>query len=302
MRTHYENLKVAQNAPEEVVRAAYRAMSLLYHPDRNGGSADAHKIMQIINDAYAVLSDPLERALYDQKLARSRTATAQDWHDQTTHAVRRPAVPKRSWWHTLGSIVFWDLRLTLFAIIMAGAGINALFETKRPRVPYLPSPPTSSLGSSDRYSSPTYRPAMPAKPAYVRPATAPNGYPWPKHASYLTGTQQLHTGGLSSVTIDNTRNSSDVFLKLVSLSATNGYPVSLCFIPAFSQFTFRGVVHGRYDVRYKDLSTGGLSKTEEFLLQETKTFSGTEYSDLTLTLYKVTNGNMHTETIDESEF
>jgi len=143
---------------------------------------------------------------------------------------------------------------------------------------------------------------MPDKHAYVRPATAPNGYPWPKHASYLNGTQQLHTGGLSSVTIDNTRNSSDVFLKLVSLRATNSYPVSLCFIPAFSQFTIRGVLHGRYDVRYKDLSTGGLSKTEEFLLQETKTFSGTEYSDLTLTLYKVINGNMHTETIDESEF
>ena len=47
---------------------------------------------------------------------------------------------------------------------------------------------------------------------------------------------------------------------------------------------------------------GNLSKTEEFSLKETPTFNGTEYSNLTLTLYKVSNGNMHTETIAESEF
>ena len=59
---------------------------------------------------------------------------------------------------------------------------------------------------------------------------------------------------------------------------------------------------GRYDVRYRDLDTGGLSKTEEFILEEKKTYSGTSYSNLTLTLYKVANGNMTTEAIDESEF
>lgn len=59
---------------------------------------------------------------------------------------------------------------------------------------------------------------------------------------------------------------------------------------------------GRYDVRYRDLTTGGLSKTEEFILEERATYSGTSYSTLSMTLYKVANGNMTTESIDESEF
>ena len=88
--------------------------------------------MQIINDAYAVLSDPLERALYDQKLARLRTATAQDWQDQTTHTVCRPAVPKSSWWHTLGTIVFWDLRLTILPLLLPGLASTHCLRPKGP--------------------------------------------------------------------------------------------------------------------------------------------------------------------------
>ena len=102
--------------------------------------------------------------------------------------------------------------------------------------------------------------------------------------------------------IDNTRNSSDVFLKLVWLSSVEAIPARMCYIPAYSSFTFSSVMKGRYDVRYRDLGSGGLSKTEEFLLDETETYSGKSYSNLTLTLYKVANGNMTTEAIDESEF
>ena len=57
-RTHYDNLKVARNAPLEVIRAAYKALSLRCHPDLNPGNADAARIMAIINTSYDVLSDP----------------------------------------------------------------------------------------------------------------------------------------------------------------------------------------------------------------------------------------------------
>jgi hypothetical protein len=79
-------------------------------------------------------------------------------------------------------------------------------------------------------------------------------------------------------------------------------PARMCYIPAHSSFTFTSVMPGIYDVRYRDLSTGGLSKTEEFVLQERQDSSGTNFSNITLTLYKVVNGNMETEAIEESEF
>ena len=62
--THYDNLKVARNAPLEVIEAAYRALAQKYHPDRNP-SGGAARIMGMINAAYAVLSDPEQRRQHD---------------------------------------------------------------------------------------------------------------------------------------------------------------------------------------------------------------------------------------------
>jgi curved DNA-binding protein CbpA len=65
--THYGVLRITQDAPPEVIRAAYKALSQKWHPDRNP-SPEAGAIMQAINAAYAVLSDPSRRADYDRSL------------------------------------------------------------------------------------------------------------------------------------------------------------------------------------------------------------------------------------------
>lgn len=65
VRTHYDNLKVARDAPPEVVRAAYKVLAQRYHPDRNPGNERAARIMTIVNASYAVLSDPAARAAHD---------------------------------------------------------------------------------------------------------------------------------------------------------------------------------------------------------------------------------------------
>lgn len=70
MRTHYDNLKVARNAPLNVIRAAYKTLSQQYHPDRNPGNSDATRIMTVINTAYEVLSDPEKRETHDKLLAK----------------------------------------------------------------------------------------------------------------------------------------------------------------------------------------------------------------------------------------
>lgn len=86
MRTHYESLKVTEDAPPEVIRAAYRALSLKYHPDRCGGSAQSQHMMQALNEAYAVLSDARRRASYDGDLLRQRQP------QRTSHTAPRPPV------------------------------------------------------------------------------------------------------------------------------------------------------------------------------------------------------------------
>jgi len=76
MHTHYDNLKVTRGAPPEVIRAAYKALTQRYHPDRND-SPDAPRIMRLINEAYAVLGDPERRKAYDRELAASERRAAQ---------------------------------------------------------------------------------------------------------------------------------------------------------------------------------------------------------------------------------
>lgn len=62
---HYEVLGVAPDAGEEEIREAYRRLAFQHHPDRNRGSRDAASRMKEINEAYAILSDPVKRRDYD---------------------------------------------------------------------------------------------------------------------------------------------------------------------------------------------------------------------------------------------
>lgn len=69
IHTHYDNLKVARGAPQEVIRAAYKALSQKYHPDKNPGDEKAARIMAIVNTAYNTLSDPVRRKEHDEWIA-----------------------------------------------------------------------------------------------------------------------------------------------------------------------------------------------------------------------------------------
>ena len=64
--THYDTLHVSRIASLEVIRAAYKSLALKYHPDRNQGDAEATRIMQLINQAYEILSDPIKKVEYDK--------------------------------------------------------------------------------------------------------------------------------------------------------------------------------------------------------------------------------------------
>jgi hypothetical protein len=142
----------------------------------------------------------------------------------------------------------------------------------------------------------------PASPAYARPAAAPNGVPWPVTAAYVSGYPRANASGLSKVTVDNSQNDSDVFAKLVSVDGANAYPARTFYIPAHSRFTVENIAVGSYDIRYRDLRTGGLARTELFNLEQTRVYNGTQFSETTLTLYKVRDGSRQTYGLAEDEF
>ena len=76
MDNHYATLNIAMDAPDAVVRAAYRVLTAQHHPDRRG--LDGALRMQQVNEAYRVLSDPQRRAGHDATLRRQRCRRAED--------------------------------------------------------------------------------------------------------------------------------------------------------------------------------------------------------------------------------
>ena len=69
MKNLYQILGVLDTAEDIVIRAAYKALAQKYHPDKwSGDVGEATLKMGEINDAYRILSDPIEKAKYDKTL------------------------------------------------------------------------------------------------------------------------------------------------------------------------------------------------------------------------------------------
>ncbi len=61
----YETLEVSPRAGAAVIKAAYRCLVQLNHPDKHAGNVAAVERLAEINHAYSVLSDAQQRSSYD---------------------------------------------------------------------------------------------------------------------------------------------------------------------------------------------------------------------------------------------
>lgn len=62
---YYSLLEVSERASAEAVKQAYRRLARRCHPDHNGGDDEAEERFKALQEAYAVLSDPDQRRIYD---------------------------------------------------------------------------------------------------------------------------------------------------------------------------------------------------------------------------------------------
>jgi len=63
--TFYDILGLEENCSHDDIKKAYRKLSFMHHPDKNGNSAESTEKFQKISEAFSVLSDQEERMKYD---------------------------------------------------------------------------------------------------------------------------------------------------------------------------------------------------------------------------------------------
>ena len=125
---HYEVLGVSAQAPDDVIRAAYKARIRQTHPDSGGQPGEA----QQVNEAYAILSDPARRALYDSERtpvppAVTTPADALNAETPTAAKAHAPAAshtPIQRWWRRASAMTAgatWLLVATAVTLIVAAS-------------------------------------------------------------------------------------------------------------------------------------------------------------------------------------
>ena len=92
MVNYYETLKVSPKASGSEIKSAYRRLARKLHPDKNNGSEQTARAFAAIAEAYEVLGNPKERAVYDKRLLEAQFNGATNGNSvftsSNTHARR----------------------------------------------------------------------------------------------------------------------------------------------------------------------------------------------------------------------
>ena len=64
-KDYYDTLGVTRSASEAEIKSAYRKLAKQYHPDKNPNDKSASEKFKEMGEAYAVLSDPEKKKVYD---------------------------------------------------------------------------------------------------------------------------------------------------------------------------------------------------------------------------------------------
>ncbi|MCG2584785.1 J domain-containing protein [Massilia sp. TS11] len=271
----------------EVIRAAYKALSQKYHPDKNPGDEKAARIMAIINTAYGTLSDPQRRKEHDEWIA------AEEWEVEwleSTHGDE-PAHPKGKG-EAAGSLrrakwlrgAKWTGALAACFALGCVAGVLAVSQSRSAAPSVLahadprsePLRPVAKAEAPDRWAArpfvtdksgnrvPEFKVlavsqlAIPARApdcdADQHLLVAPNGEPWPTGSGYVAGYPVANKGDEVQLIVDNSANSSPVFVKVYDLEHRAN--VRHIYVLPNERFEVDHLAAGKYELRYQNVAGG----------------------------------------------
>jgi curved DNA-binding protein CbpA len=135
MKDYYAILGVVPSAEDVVIRAAWKALAQRYHPDRfDGDAGESHSRMAEINEAYNVLSNPVERKAYD-KSRGGKEGDFGDWvHEEESDQASNKFDPlEKDWALAVGyypDLVNINNRLSKISNILAFSYRAGLLDIK----------------------------------------------------------------------------------------------------------------------------------------------------------------------------
>ncbi len=140
MVDYFQVFGVKRNASDREIKAAYRALAKKYHPDSHPGDPEAERRMQEINEAKAVLFDPVRREEHRVALRMRENFSMEHIEElrrssrfQGTTTYKAPPEPRRP-------KSKWDKRWKQYsfgiiaALVIAATGIISYEIVSSPRV------------------------------------------------------------------------------------------------------------------------------------------------------------------------
>lgn len=336
LRTHYDNLKVANDAPTEVIRAAYRSLSQKYHPDRNGGNLDSEKIMRVLNEAYDVLSDPVKRKEHDEWIKRNiNSSTGNKEKNKTDEIFSTKDFPLN--WQQYSRKYRVEIEY-IRRVVKAGKVRGAIYRDTlylEDKPPYdtlegiargvIPSPLRWSIWAAliiGLYLF-IYLNENPSKPAEAKVSNLPPLPPGfvleePRKPQYATTARQqpLPTNGGTKY-LSNLERVAPLEIKTTAGShylvkikkPESNTDIQSIFVHGGKTVTTE-VPLGRYQIVYAsgekwygyEKLFGAKTRYSKANKLFTFKMSGNQITGFTITLFQVSNGNLRTSRIDSADF
>jgi len=147
------------------------------------------------------------------------------------------------------------IALTLSASLAFGTAVREV----GPTVPR--EAPVASAGGVSIYPVATTQ--LPPR-EWTRPLRAPNGMSWPRSSGYLPGYWVGRQAGTASLTIDAARHPADALVRLYDVSGGREVAIRTAFVVGGGHFTLAGLEAGTYELRYRDLDSGALTRSQRF--------------------------------------
>lgn len=214
---------------------------------------------------------------------------------------RKVGLPEKN--KNSSSGIFGKLRknsFLIFLICVVAFGFFVMHNDKNDSGKSNPkTPPKTTASTSPEHSSPKESTAQKNKVTPpIKPIERKNVF-----TGYDPDKPILNDDGLCELTIDNTRNDMPVYVRVWDMDIRQ--PVRAFYIAKGEEFTAYDLSPGTYEVRYIELYDNDFpargSKSEQFELEQRDTDYGIQYSRMSLTLYKVVNGNTRTTSIPADE-